>query len=218
MKARGAAAYPTEPPFSAFHLPPFWTILPPWQSTELGESKDRVKIIVDPGAGFGTGRHPTTQLCMQAIGLMAPRTGSGPWRMLDFGSGSGILSLAAARLGATEVDGVEIDEAAIANAETNAKLNGVGQRIRFQKSLEPLLGRYDWVIGNILRPVLLDFAEILVDRLAPGGTLLLSGLVGSDVPSVSVRYASLLQGRQPEIYRRDDWRALFWRPAREPSG
>ncbi len=199
-------------------LRPFWIIVPPGEAKDLGESKDRLRIIVDPGAGFGTGRHPTTQLCMQAIGLMAPRPGSGPWRMLDFGSGSGILSIAAARLGATDIDGIEIDEAAIANAETNAKLNGVGELIRFQKSLESLRGKYDWVVGNILKPVLLDFAESLVDRLAPGGTLILSGLVGSDVPSVSVRYASLLQGRQPEIYQRDDWRALLWRPNRQPSG
>jgi ribosomal protein L11 methyltransferase len=132
--------------------------------------------------------------------------------MLDFGSGSGILAIAAARLGA-EVDAIEIDSAAVANAEENVRLNGVGEKVRFSPRLDDARGPYALSVANILRPVLLEFAQALAARVAPGGTLVLSGLVATDVPEVSVRYAGLLGGARPDIYQRGDWRALVWQQA-----
>jgi ribosomal protein L11 methyltransferase len=130
--------------------------------------------------------------------------------MLDFGSGSGILAIGAARLGA-DVDAIEIDAQATAHAERNAKANGFSARIRHARTLEDTRGAYDFVVANILRSVLLDVASALVARLSPHATLVLSGLVSTDVPAVSVRYASLLAGARPEVYERGDWRALVWR-------
>jgi ribosomal protein L11 methyltransferase len=163
---------------------------------------------MDPGPGFGDGTHPTTALCLQALAALAPR--DRPWRMLDFGSGSGILAIGAARLGAT-ADAVEIDPLAAAHGERNARASGVHDRVAHVRTLEGARSSFDFVVGNILRPVLLEFASELVSRMAPRATLVLSGLVSTDVPEVSMRYAALLGGARPEIYPRDEWRALVWR-------
>jgi ribosomal protein L11 methyltransferase len=130
--------------------------------------------------------------------------------MLDFGSGSGILAIGAARLGAV-VEAVEIDALASAHAERNARANAVVDRIRHARTLEDTRGSFDFVVANILRSVLLEFADALVARLASRATLVLSGLVSTDVPQVSVRYSALLEGLRPEVYERGDWRALVWR-------
>ena len=165
-------------------------------------------IVVDAGDGWGTGAHETTQLCLQAIAMYAPELAS-PWRVLDFGSGSGILSIGAAKLGAT-VHGVEIDERGIAHAKQNSRMNSVSDRVEFTGELSPLSTRYEIVVANILRSVLLGFAESLCQRLTSQGVLILSGLVSTDVPEVSVRYSSFLNGQMPEVFRRGEWRALVW--------
>ena len=185
-------------------IAPHWRIVP----TLGADEGDEVRLVIDPGPGFGDGTHETTQLCLQAIAALARR--SGPWRMLDFGSGSGILAIGAAKLRAV-VDAVEIDAAAGAHGERNARANCVDDRIRHARTLEGTRAPFDLVVANILRVVLLEFADALVACLAPGATLVLSGLVSTDVPQVSVRYASLLGEEQPEVYERGDWRALVWR-------
>jgi ribosomal protein L11 methyltransferase len=185
-------------------IAPRWSIV---SSAAVGDDHPH-RIVIEPGAGFGDGAHPTTQVCLQALAALAPRTG--PWRMLDFGSGSGILSIAGARLGAI-VDSVEIDPRAAAHADRNAMANGVSDALRAARTLQETRSPFDFVVANILRAVLLDHAEALVQRLASGAALVLSGLVSTDVPEVSVRYAARLGGARPEIYARGDWRALVWR-------
>jgi ribosomal protein L11 methyltransferase len=187
-------------------------IAPRWRvvSAPIAERDHRVQLVVDPGPGFGDGTHETTQLCLQAIAALAPR--DGPWRMLDFGSGSGILSIGAAKLGAL-VDAVEIDRHASAHGERNARVNAVDDRIRHRRALEDTRGSFDVAVANILRAVLLEFARALVGRLTPGATLVLSGLVSTDVPQVAAHYGSLLREQRPEVYERGEWRALVWRRA-----
>lgn len=172
---------------------------------------DGVVIVLRDGSAFGDGRHETTQLCLQAVAAFAPRTRQ-DWRMLDFGSGTGILSIAAAKLGARAL-GVEIDMDALASARENAALSSVEGRVDFAAALPPeaSTATFDVVVANILRGVLVDVARELVACLAPTATLVLSGLVSTDVPEVSARYASLLGGQRPEIYQRGEWRALAWR-------
>ena len=160
------------------------------------------------GGGFGDGTHPTTAVCLQALAALAPRGRA--FRLLDFGSGSGILSVAsAAHLGAT-VDAVEIDVSARDHAARNFRANGVEQRVRQLDALEQAVGPYDFVVANILRSVLVSYAERLASLLAPNGVLVLSGLVSTDTPVVSARYGALL-GSRPEIYERGEWRALVWK-------
>ncbi|MGO9834029.1 MAG: 50S ribosomal protein L11 methyltransferase [Polyangiaceae bacterium] len=185
-------------------IAPRWRIVP----TPGVDEGDEVRLVIDPGPGFGDGTHETTQLCLQAIAALAPRTR--PWRMLDFGSGSGILAIGAAKLGAV-VDAVEIDALTVAHGERNARANCVDDRIRHARTLEGTRSPFDFVVANILRSVLLEFGGALISRLAPAATLVLSGLVSTDVPEVSVHYASLLGDERPEVYERGDWRALVWR-------
>jgi ribosomal protein L11 methyltransferase len=185
-------------------LPPNWRIVPYWVSDEQAKiSKGENVIRINPGAGFGTGTHETTQLCLGAIAESAVSSGA---RALDFGSGSGILSIGLALLGA-EVDAIEIDPLAIDNATENARLNAMDARIRFDRDLSSAPGPYSLVVANILRPVLLEFAEALVSRCE--GALVLSGLIERDVAEVSARYTALM-GRGPEVRELGEWRCLFW--------
>jgi ribosomal protein L11 methyltransferase len=165
-------------------VPPYWRILPPWSRPSDLQEKP---LWINPGAGFGTGTHETTQLCLQALSEVAPRFPKAPFA-LDFGSGSGILAIALARLGYS-VQAVEVDTMAIENAQENAALNQVESRIQFHTALpvEPPSG-YSILVANILKPTLLEFAPQLIERVAPDGVLLLSGLLESDVSEVVEAY------------------------------
>lgn len=195
-------------------IPPIWRIVSDNETlSSAAESLPspparEIRLRLASGPGFGTGAHETTQLCLQAIYAFHPRGRS--FRLLDFGSGSGILSIAAAKLGA-EVDGIEIDEPSIEHAEANVRLNDVRERVRFGRKLEEASGKFDLVVANILLAVLVEYAEELVARLSPGGTLVLSGLVGTDVPVAIGRYSPLLGGARPDVFERGDFRALVWR-------
>jgi ribosomal protein L11 methyltransferase len=182
---------------------PRWQIGPPEAVARAGA----LAIRLIPGPGFGDGRHPTTQLCLEALAALAPRGRA--WLLLDFGSGSGILSIAGALLGA-RVDAIEIDARAIEHAERNVAASGAEGSIRQRTTLEEASGPFDMVVANILCGVLLSFAAPLVAHVPRDGALVLSGLVSTDVPEVSGAYARLL-GARPEVYEREDWRALVWR-------
>lgn len=186
------------------HIAPRWIVLPvgaacpPWA----------LPLHLDSGPGFGDGSHPTTQLCLEAIAALAPRTRG--WRLLDVGSGSGILSLAGARLGGT-CDAVEIDAEARAHAARHYDANGVADRVRPLGALADAEAPFDLVVANVWRAVLLELALPLARLRRPFAHLLLSGLVSTDVPEVAVHYTRLLEGARPEVYERGDWRALLWR-------
>ncbi|HTQ47378.1 MAG TPA: 50S ribosomal protein L11 methyltransferase [Polyangiaceae bacterium] len=185
-------------------------VAPRWQILPVGAAADAeaIPIWLESGTGFGDGSHPTTQLCLQGIAALAPRGRA--WRLLDVGSGSGILSIAGARLGAS-VDAVEIDPRAIEHAERCYRANGVQDRVRSFSSLAAVRGSFDLVVANVWRAALLSLCEEVVPLRGSGGSILLSGLVSTDVPEVSVRYSRLLGDQRPEVYERDEWRALVWR-------
>ena len=158
---------------AAIDVPPRWQILAPDGVARGGA----LPIRLVSGPGFGDGKHPTTQLCLQAVAALAPRGRA--WRLLDVGSGSAILSIAGALLGAS-VDAVEVDERAIEHAAVNIQASGVAAQVRQVRTLAQAGARFDLVVANILRPVLLDLAEELVPKRE--GALVLSGLVSADVP------------------------------------
>ncbi len=194
--------------FRGVSVSPFWEVRPPWVDEPVAQDKKLLKL--NPGAGFGTGTHETTQLCLKAMGELSEKKPLAGLRVLDFGSGSGILSIGAALLGA-EVDAVEIDPLANENASENAKLNGIENRISISPDLPEASCRYDLVIANILRPVLVEFAPRLTSHLAPGGTLILSGLIERDVAEVSTVYGALLAGSgSPRVEALNEWRALIF--------
>lgn len=210
--------------YKGIDVPPFWKIRPPWINLEQDEkarvnrahavSPESVFIKINPGAGFGTGTHETTQACMQILGE-AWLKGFRPKTVLDFGSGSGILSIAAAVLTGANVDAVEIDPLAHDNARFNAGLSGVDSKIRFLPELSDASTEYDLIFANILRPILLEFCAELCRRLALGtrqGKMILSGLVDSDVTSVVKAYGDELSrlGHPPKVrvVERGEWRGI----------
>jgi ribosomal protein L11 methyltransferase len=184
-------------------------VLPPW-SEEWERARDSGKtaglIAINPGAGFGTGTHETTQLCLQTLLSLGDLTGK---TVLDFGSGSGILGIAAALQGAT-VTCVEIDPMANENAHDNALLNSIEKKITIIDKIPEFLhgGKVDVLLANILRPILLRFAPLIKDCLKPDAELVLSGLIESDLDEVIRTYQA--GGAQFEITRleKNEWRAL----------
>lgn len=138
-------------------------------------------IRIDPGQAFGTGGHATTQLCLEAL-LRRLELGPPPARVLDVGTGSGILAIAAAHLGAREVWGEDIDPVAVATAQRNAEANGLGVPsgaavVQFCDAGRAPAGSFDLVFANILAQPLRLLAPMLLSRTRPGGSLVLSGIL-----------------------------------------
>lgn len=184
-------------------------VLPPWNEEWLEREKrgdTQGIVVINPGAGFGTGTHETTQLCMRLLKGFGSLKGK---CVLDFGSGSGILGIYAALLGA-RVYCVEIDPLANENAFENARLNQVQDRIQFFEAIPTELrgGKVDVLLANILRPILIRFAPEIKDCLSPGAELVLSGLIETDLPQVISTYQAGGTPFQITEFAKNEWRAL----------
>lgn len=179
-------------------------IKPSWRKHH--RSDDEVVIDLDPGMAFGTGLHPTTRLCLELIDDFARRGTLG--RCLDVGCGSGILAIAAVKLGATRVLGVDIDPIAIEATVANARHNRVGKRIRAREGSIPTGdGPFDTVLANLIAALHIQHAFTLWDELVPGGTLIASGIFADREPEVHSAFEAAgfkLGARRDE----GDWVAL----------
>jgi len=134
-------------------------------------------IRLDPGLAFGSGLHPTTQLCLEALAGLAAEGSLASARVLDFGCGSGVLALAARALGATRVHGVDHDPQALVATADNAAYNNLASGLHaYAPSELPADARYEVVVANILANPLIELAAQLSDRLVSGGTLILAGV------------------------------------------
>lgn len=170
----------TQSQFEPIHITDRMWIVPSWHDAP---DSSAINIELDPGMAFGTGSHPTTRLCLQWL-CDAVRTGDS---VLDYGCGSGILGIAAAKLGAADVLGVDIDDKALEAARDNALRNGV--EVRLQHSRAALDKRFDIVVANILTNPLCVLAPLLCARVAPGGRLALSGVLLTQAEQVIAAYA-----------------------------
>ena len=172
-------------------------IVPSWH-----ESPDpaAVNLILDPGMAFGTGSHPTTRLCLEWL----ERQVSADCSVLDYGCGSGILAIAAARLGAGQVAGVDIDPQAVEAAKANAERNGVSAL--FADSAEPVAGEYDLVVANILSNPLRVLAPAICAHVRSGGRLALSGILREQAEEIIGLYAQWLPMQIADV--REDWVCL----------
>lgn len=160
-------------------------IKPSWRKHHRAAAD--VVIDLDPGMAFGTGLHPTTRLCLELIDDFARRAALG--RSLDVGCGSGILAIAAVKLGATRVLGVDIDPMAIEATLANARHNRVGKRIRARDGSIPTgEGPFDTVLANLIAGLHIQHASNLFDELVPGGTLLASGIFVDREPEVRAAF------------------------------
>lgn len=158
----------------------FW-IVPTWHEPPA----QAVQVIrLDPGLAFGTGTHPTTRMCLRWIATQpADVLGS---RVLDYGCGSGILAIGAAKFGATEIDAVDIDEAAVESTRLNAEANAVELSPGLPERAQ---GEYDTVLANILATPLKVLAPLLCAHVRPGGHLVLAGILARQADELKEAYA-----------------------------
>jgi ribosomal protein L11 methyltransferase len=179
------------------HIRPLWT--------ETRTAPEDVVISLDPGMAFGTGTHPSTQLCLQAL---EDRIQTGA-RVLDLGCGSGILAIAAAKLGAVRVLALDIDPVAVEIAQKNVEQNAVAEKVTVQEgSLESVVGssrRFDVIVVNILAKVIIQMCEgHLRDVVRPGGFAIFSGIIHDQANDVEA--ALRHTGLEPYSRREEgDW-------------
>jgi ribosomal protein L11 methyltransferase len=181
-------------------------VRPTWRHHR--RAPDDVVLALDPGMAFGTGLHPTTRLCLAGIEALADRGLLADARVLDVGCGSGILAIAALRLGARTALGVDPDPIAIEATTANARRNRLSQRLRAQTGSLPTGGpSHDVVLANLIAGLLVTLAGPLRDELRPGGTLLASGIFVDRVGDVEAAF----EAAGLEIIERTsegDWVAL----------
>jgi ribosomal protein L11 methyltransferase len=181
----------TQSQFTPVEITPTFWIVPTWH-----EPPEQAQIIIrlDPGLAFGTGTHPTTRMCLRWIagkgGASEMLSGSGLGRVLDYGCGSGILAIAAAKHGAVDIDAVDIDEAAVESTMLNALANEVNLKAGLP---EVATGLYQTVLANILATPLKVLAPLLWSRVGPGGSLVLAGILERQTDELKAAYAPYCQ-------------------------
>ena len=175
----------TQSQFAPVDITPDFWIVPTWHEPP---EQARIVIRLDPGLAFGTGTHPTTRMCLRWIarqGLADAGQKAGLTRVLDYGCGSGILAIGAAKFGASEVDAVDIDPAAIESTVLNAQANHVTVKSGLP---EVVTGVYQTVLANILATPLKVLAPLLWSRVAPGGSLVLAGILDRQADELKAAY------------------------------
>jgi ribosomal protein L11 methyltransferase len=197
----------TQSQFQPVEITPEFWIVPSWHQPPVGA---RQVMRLDPGLAFGTGTHPTTRMCLR---WLARRPADADLsRVLDYGCGSGILAIGAAMMGARQIDAVDIDPAAVQATRDNASQNDV--------SLQPGLpglaqGTYSLVLANILATPLKLLAPLLTAHLAPGGWLVMAGILARQADEISKAYAPDLDVRVAD--EEDGWVLMCTRRPLPPS-
>jgi ribosomal protein L11 methyltransferase len=184
-----------------FVIAPCWDVPP---------SAGQPVLVVDPGQAFGTGTHESTRLCLQALAGLYAR--GRPASLLDVGTGSGILSVAAALRGAGRVTGIDVDAEALRCARRHAQLNHVDLHLVHAdgaRAVRP--ARFDVVVANISAPLLRERREEIRAACAPGGTLVLSGFLTTEAAALAEAYASAGEVSRLE---EGEWSALVVRKGR----
>ena len=170
-------------------------VKPPWVAYEPNPVE--LIIWIDSGRAFGSGSHPSTRLALAELEQLL----EGNESLLDVGCGSGILSVAAARLGAIDVLGIDIDPSAMRVTEENARANGVEEFVRCSiMPLEEVDGSYDVVVANMLASTLIQNADVLIKRVRAGGRLVISGILESQIGIISevMKPLKVLKAQQDE--------------------
>jgi ribosomal protein L11 methyltransferase len=209
----GSATYDDVPPqdwmqgwreyFKPVQITPRIIVKPPWEA--WAGYDDTVVIDILPGMAFGTGTHESTQLCMGFIeSCMNPRD-----TVLDVGTGSGILAIAAAKLGASRVLAIDIDEDAVENARENIKINNVGDVVKVRKGEEDAIGDevFGLIVANIDGKTLIHFVPRLIGYIKTGGRMILSGLLTDEIGMIE-NSLPLYGWRITETRNKGEWAAV----------
>ncbi|MBA3058102.1 MAG: 50S ribosomal protein L11 methyltransferase [Gammaproteobacteria bacterium] len=181
----------TQSQFTPVEITPEFWIVPTWHEPP---AQARIVIRLDPGLAFGTGTHPTTRMCLRWIAQrsagteLAGKTELG--RVLDYGCGSGILAIGAGKYGATDIDAVDIDDAAVESTVRNAQANQVHLKAGLP---DAAAGVYQTVLANILATPLKVLAPLLCSHVAAGGSLVLAGILGAQADELKAAYAPFFQ-------------------------
>ena len=172
----------TQSQFDPVEITPTFWIVPSWHEPPA----EALQVIrLDPGLAFGTGTHPTTRMCLR----WTARQGAQGQRVLDYGCGSGILAIGAAKYGAVDIDAVDIDDAAVTSTELNAQANGVQLKAGLPDKAQ---GQYQTVLANILATPLKVLAPLLCSYVSPGGHLVLAGILERQAEELKAAYAPWL--------------------------
>lgn len=183
------------------------TIRPSWE--EYDNKENRTVLSIDPGAAFGTGTHATTLMCLEFLDEFV----SGGEKVLDIGSGSGILAIASVLLGASRADGVDIDTIAVKVAKENAEINNISDKTNFicGDLAEQISGKYDIVCANIVADIIIRLCENVTDYIANGGVFVCSGIINTR--EAEVKEAIINAGMEiVKIYNTDGWTAIVAKP------
>ena len=176
----------TQSQFAPVEITPSFWVVPSWHAVPAAATR---VIRLDPGLAFGTGTHPTTCMCLRWVAHQAPLLAPGWARVLDYGCGSGILAIGAALHGARGITAVDIDDAAVQATRANASANGV---VLDAGQPDAASGIYPLVLANILASPLKLLAPLLAGHLAPGGQLVLAGILGRQADELKAAYAPWL--------------------------
>lgn len=187
------------------------TIVPTWEEYEP-ENSDEVIIELDPGMAFGTGTHPTTVMCIQAL----EKTIKQGDHVIDVGTGSGVLSIVAAKLGAGKVDAYDLDEVAVDSAKTNVELNNTEKIVTVKQNnlLENISDQVDIIVANILAEIILLFVDDAAKKVKKDGLFITSGIIKTKQEAVA---GSLVKAgfEIEEILQIEDWVAIISKNKRE---
>lgn len=192
--------------YHPIHLTDNLEIIPIWEKEETSlQDDDVVRVYLDPGLAFGTGSHPTTQLCAQ---ILSDDLENGN-KVYDVGTGSGILAIIAAKLGAKEIGAYDFDIQAVDSAKYNASLNEVETVIHFEQKdlLNGVTEPVNVIVANILEPIIIRLIPMIPDLLLKDGTFIISGILEEQISNIET-YLKSNQLEIKEIRKNGDWAAL----------
>ena len=177
----------------------------PWNVEPPGDEPDAIVVRLDPGLAFGTGTHPTTALCLEWLDALDLNGKT----VLDYGCGSGVLAIAALKLGAARVVGVDNDPQALSASRDNAERNGVALQLELSAPDAFVAEAFDALVANILAGPLDVLAPRFAQCVKPGGTIALSGILRGQEPALCARYAEWFDAI--EVEAREDWMRISGR-------
>ena len=182
-------------------------VKPTWEPFEAREGD--IVIEIDPGMAFGTGTHPTTRGCLRLIEEVVSKTKGGIETMLDVGTGSGILAIAATMLGVQRTIAIDVDRSAIRVAEENVALNKVGPQVSVSRiKVDGMRAMFDLVVANIIAEELVRLSRDLNDRVLPGGSLILSGIIVEKADMVKGAFKEFLLEKE---LTEGEWVSLLYK-------